>query len=124
MQKRWMRIGIGVFVALGSLVLLGALIVLFNSLPRLFRATNVYTVRFSDATGLSPGAAVRRSGVPIGVVGDMTLDDQTGDVNVRLELDKPHLDPQGRAGDAGGQPARRRRGRRSRARGAAGGPGP
>ncbi len=34
MNQRWMRIGIGVFVAL-SLVLLATLIVLFNSLPRL-----------------------------------------------------------------------------------------
>ena len=90
MQRRWMRIGIGVFVAL-ALVLLGTLIVLFNSLPRMFKATNVYTARFDDATGLSPGAPVRRSGVPIGVVGDMALDDQTGAVNVRLELDAPHL---------------------------------
>ena len=60
MQQRWMRIGIGVFVAL-ALVLLGTLIVLFNSLPRMFRATNVYTGHFDDATGLSPGAP---SGVP------------------------------------------------------------
>ena len=90
MQQRWMRIGIGVFVAL-ALVLLGTLIVLFNSLPRMFKATNVYTATFDDATGLTPGAPVRRSGVPIGAVGDMALDDQTGKVNVRLELDTPHL---------------------------------
>ena len=89
MQKRWMRIGIGVLV-LASLVLLGALIVLFNSLPRVFRATNTYTAQFADATGLSPGAPVRRSGVPVGVVGAMALDDQTGEVNVRLDLDQPH----------------------------------
>ena len=44
MNRRWMRIGIGVFVAL-ALVLLGTLIVLFNSLPRLFRVTTVYTAR-------------------------------------------------------------------------------
>ena len=90
MQRRWMRIGIGVFVAL-ALVLLGTLIVLFNSLPRMFRATNVYTARFDDATGLSPGAPVRRSGVPIGVVGAIVLNDQTGTVDVRLELDAPHV---------------------------------
>ncbi len=90
MQRRWMRIGIGVFVAL-ALMLLGTLIVLFNSLPRMFRATNVYTARFDDATGLSPGAPVRRSGVPIGVVGAIVLNDQTGTVDVRLELDAPHV---------------------------------
>ena len=61
MNRRWMRISIGVFVAL-ALVLLGTLIVLFNSLPRLFKATTTYTARFTDdVSGLSPGA---RCGVP------------------------------------------------------------
>jgi phospholipid/cholesterol/gamma-HCH transport system substrate-binding protein len=91
MNRRWMRIEIGVFVAL-ALVLLGTLIVLFNSLPRLFRVTTVYTARFTDdVSGLSPGAPVRRSGVPVGTVADMTLDDVTGAVNVRLALDQPYV---------------------------------
>jgi len=86
-----MRIGIGVFVAL-SLVLLATLIVLFNSLPRLFKATTVYTARFTDdVSGLAVGAPVRRSGVPVGTVGDIALDDLTSEVRVHLVLDKPHL---------------------------------
>ncbi len=56
MNRRWMRIMIGVFVAL-ALVLLGTLIVLFNSLPRLFRPTTTYTAQFTDdVSGLTPGA--------------------------------------------------------------------
>jgi phospholipid/cholesterol/gamma-HCH transport system substrate-binding protein len=91
MNQRWMRIGIGVFVAL-ALVLLATLIVLFNSLPRLFKATTVYTARFTDdVSGLAVGAPVRRSGVPVGTVGDIALDDLTSEVRVHLVLDKPHL---------------------------------
>ena len=91
MNQRWMRIGIGVFVAL-SLVLLATLIVLFNSLPRIFKATTVYTARFTDdVSGLAVGAPVRRAGVPVGAVGDITLDDLTSEVRVHLVLDKPHL---------------------------------
>ena len=90
MNNRWMRIGIGLFVAL-ALVLLCALILLFNSVPRLFRPTTVYTVRFTDATGLAPGAPVRQSGVKVGVTEEMTLDDQTGEVFVHVALDQPHL---------------------------------
>lgn len=90
MNNRWMRIGIGLFVAL-SLVLLCTLILLFNSLPRLFRTSNFYTARFTDASGLAPGAPVRQSGVKIGVAEEMTLDEQTGEVFIRLALDQPHL---------------------------------
>ena len=91
MNRRWMRIMIGVFVAL-ALLLLGTLIVLFNSLPRLFKATTTYTAQFTDdVSGLSPGAPVRRSGVPVGTVGEMTLDDATGAVRVRLVIDQPYV---------------------------------
>jgi phospholipid/cholesterol/gamma-HCH transport system substrate-binding protein len=91
MNQRWMRIGIGVFVAL-SLVLLATLIVLFNSIPRWFKVTTVYTVRFTDdVSGLAPGAPVRLSGVKVGAVGDIALDDLTGEVHVHLMLDKPHV---------------------------------
>ena len=91
MNRRWMRILIGAFVAL-ALVLLGGLIVLFNSLPRLFKPTTTYTAQFTDdVSGLSPGAPVRRSGVPVGTVGDMTLDDATGAVRVHLVLDRPYV---------------------------------
>ena len=91
MNRRWMRIAIGVFVAL-ALVLLGTLIVLFNSLPRLFKSTTTYTAQFTDdVSGLSPGAPVRRSGVPVGTVGDMTLDDATGAVRVKLLIEQPYV---------------------------------
>jgi ABC-type transporter Mla subunit MlaD len=84
-----MRILIGAFVAL-ALVLLGTLIVLFNSLPRLFKATSTYTAQFTDdVSGLTSGAPVRRSGVPVGVVGEMALDDATGAVRVQLVIDRP-----------------------------------
>jgi phospholipid/cholesterol/gamma-HCH transport system substrate-binding protein len=91
MNRRWMRIGIGLFVAL-ALVLLATLIVLFNNLPRAFRASTTYTARFTeDVDGLGPGAPVRRTGVPVGVVGDMSLDDATGAVLVKLLIDQPYV---------------------------------
>ena len=63
MNRRWMRIAIGVFVAL-ALVLLGTLIVLFNSLPRLFQADHdVHGPVHGRRERPEPGAPVRRSGV-------------------------------------------------------------
>ena len=123
MNRRWMRIMIGVFVAL-ALVLLGTLIVLFNSLPRLFRPTTTYTAQFTDdVSGLTPGAPVRRSGVQVGD-GRRHHAGRRDRRRPRPPGARPAVrHPQGRAGDAGVQPAGRRRGHRSGDRAAAGGPG-
>jgi phospholipid/cholesterol/gamma-HCH transport system substrate-binding protein len=86
MTERGMRIWIGVFV-LGSLLLLGVLIILFGSAPNLFKRTRQYTVRFNVATGLNPGSPVRRSGVRIGEVKSVDLDEEEGDVRVTLAID-------------------------------------
>ncbi len=86
MNDRAMRLKIGVFV-LVALVLMGTLVVLFGSLPTLFQRANLYTVRFTDAPGVASGTPVRRSGVRIGVVRDVTLDDERGIVRVVVAID-------------------------------------
>lgn len=86
MNDRGLRWGIGLFV-LAALVLMGALIVMFGSLPTYFKRSNTYTVRFVDAPGVGPGTPVRRSGVRIGEVKDVILDDERGIVRVQLAID-------------------------------------
>jgi phospholipid/cholesterol/gamma-HCH transport system substrate-binding protein len=86
MNERSMRWGIGLFVLL-ALVLLGTLIILFGSLPTLFKRSNIYTIRFVDAPGVGPGTPVRRSGVRIGEVHDVLLDDERGIVRVQVAID-------------------------------------
>src|SRR6516225_8451665 len=83
-QRRW---GLGIFT-LVTLVLLGALIWLFGSLPALYKPSNRYTVTFEDAPGLKAGAPVRRSGVRVGEVDDIVLNDQDGTVEVKLRIDR------------------------------------
>lgn len=87
MNERAMRFRIGVFVLI-ALVLFGGLILIFGSLPALFQRTNSYTVRFTDAPGLAPGAPVRRSGVRIGEVRELVLDDERGIVRVKVAIDQ------------------------------------
>jgi ABC-type transporter Mla subunit MlaD len=84
-----MRLRLGLFVILGA-VLLCTLILMFGSLPGLFKRTTLYTVRFTDAPGLTKGAPVRRSGVRIGTVRDITLDEERGIVRVRIAIESPH----------------------------------
>jgi phospholipid/cholesterol/gamma-HCH transport system substrate-binding protein len=87
MTDRAMRFRIGVFV-LAALILLALLITLFGSFPRFFRSQNEYIVQFQDAPGLAEGTPVRRSGVRIGEVSRIELDDENGTVLVHIRIDK------------------------------------
>ncbi len=89
MNEQSMRFRIGVFV-LAALILLLVLVTLFGGFPALFRRTDQYTVVFDDASGVSTGTPVRRSGVRIGEVDKVELDDASGKVRVTLLIDKPH----------------------------------
>jgi phospholipid/cholesterol/gamma-HCH transport system substrate-binding protein len=82
-QLRW-RLGIFTVVALA---LLAILIVLFGSLPTLFKSTRTYTIRFDDAPGLRVGSPVRRSGVRIGEVTDVALREKEDKVYVYVRVE-------------------------------------
>jgi phospholipid/cholesterol/gamma-HCH transport system substrate-binding protein len=84
-----MRIRIGLFL-LGALALLGVLIVLFGRYPSFYKRHNEYAIVFSEAPGIGPGAPVRRSGVRIGEVKSVTLNDETGQVRVVIQVEKPY----------------------------------
>jgi len=90
MTERTMRLWIGVFVV-AALVLLAALIILFGSAPTLFKRSILYTVRFPDAPNVTPGTPVRRSGVHIGEVRQVILDNEEGDVRVVLAIDPQNI---------------------------------
>jgi ABC-type transporter Mla subunit MlaD len=89
MSERALRFRLGIFVLL-ALVLLGAMVVMFGSFGtvRWFRRTTPYTVTFPEAPGIAPGTPIRRSGVRIGEVTDVALDDETGLVKVGIAIDK------------------------------------
>ncbi|HEY7314457.1 MAG TPA: MlaD family protein [Gemmataceae bacterium] len=86
MTDRTKRLAIGLFV-LAAFVSLGALVVMFGSLPTMFKRSNVYTIRFVDAPGVAQGTPVRRSGVRIGEVREVILDDERGIVRVQVAID-------------------------------------
>ncbi len=86
MNERRMRFRLGLFV-LGALVLLAVLVILFRSLPPFFATHNTYFIRFADAPGVGQGTPVRRSGVRIGEVSRVVLEDDTGDVVVSVLIE-------------------------------------
>src|SRR5262245_47688832 len=77
-------------VILLTLGLLAAMLVLFGSVPGAFKRSTTYTVRFTEAPGLTVGAPVRRRGVKIGVVRAIALDEERGIVRVTVAIDEPY----------------------------------
>ena len=88
-NEQGLRFRIGVFV-LASMILLAVLIFLFGGVPTAFKPQDRYYIVFDHAPGVAPGTPIRRSGVRIGQVQRVDLDDATGKVRVTILIDRPH----------------------------------
>ncbi len=88
MSMKSMRLQLGL-VVMGGAVLLGCMIILFGSMPRFWEKTDTYYAQFEDAPGVGQGTPVRRSGVRVGHVSDIVLDEETGMVLVHFSLAHP-----------------------------------
>ncbi len=90
MAERALRQRLGLFVALTILVLT-ALVVLFGGAPTVFNSRTKYTVLYPEAPGVSDGTPVRKSGVRIGQVRGIDIDESTGQVRVNIEVENKYL---------------------------------
>jgi ABC-type transporter Mla subunit MlaD len=86
MSDRNQRFALGVFVFFALFIMAG-LIIVFGSGRQLFTGYTQYTIVFTDAPGLSPGSPVRKSGVKVGQVSAVNLDNETGLVRIVIQLD-------------------------------------
>jgi phospholipid/cholesterol/gamma-HCH transport system substrate-binding protein len=86
MNDQAIRFRFGIFL-LASLILLAVLVILFGGFPSYFKRTDSYTINFANANGLAPGTPVKRSGVRIGEVSSVALDNLTGKVQVGIRVD-------------------------------------
>ncbi len=89
MNERRMLIWIGLFVGL-ALGALAYLVVTFGSTPTLFKSFDRYTIVMPSAPGVGPDTKVRRSGVPIGQVETIELDNATGKVRIGILIDRKY----------------------------------
>ncbi len=90
MADRKTKLRLGAFVALGIAGFTG-LTFLFGGAPKFFSNRATYVVLFSEAPGLAPGTPVRKSGVRIGEVTALDLDEQTAQVRVTIQVEKKYL---------------------------------
>src|SRR5262245_530399 len=87
-DTRKLRFRVGVFVLM-AFVLLAGLIYLFGLYPNFFRSRSgeLYFVEFDDAPGLAVNTPVRRSGLRVGAVEDVELDDDNAIVRAALRIE-------------------------------------
>src|SRR5262245_42644504 len=90
MADRRLRLKLGAFVA-GMLAILAGLVLFFGRAPELFSNKAAYSVLFPEAPGVGPGTPIRKSGVPIGQVSSVDLDPESGQVRVRLRVERKFL---------------------------------
>ncbi len=90
MAERNQKIRLGGFLALAGAALT-ALVVLFGGTPRVFSNRTEYAVLYPEAPGVSPGTPVRKSGVRIGQVKSIDIDEETGKVRVTVEVENKYL---------------------------------
>ena len=87
MTEQTMKVSVGIFV-LSALIFLAILAFLFGGYPQYFKQVDLHRVQFDNAAGITPGSPVRRSGVKIGEVRAVELDDATGKVIVTIQIEK------------------------------------
>ncbi len=90
MSERTAKLRLGGFVAAGLAGFAG-LAMLFGGAPRVFDNRAQFTILFGEAPGLVPGTPVRKSGVRVGEVTALDLEENTGQVRVTILVDKKFL---------------------------------
>jgi len=89
MAERALKRKLGVFVA-GTLAILTGLVVLFGGAPTLFNSRTKYTVLYPEAPGVATGTPVRKSGVRVGQVTGVDIDESNGQVRVNIEVENKY----------------------------------
>ena len=97
MVERKLKVRLGAFIAL-AMAGLTALVILFGGTPRVFTNRTEYVVTYPEAPGIVNGTPVRKSGIRIGQVKALDIDESTGKVRVSIEVEDKYL-PKDRAED-------------------------
>lgn len=82
------RVGLFVLVAFG---LIGAMVFQFGELTSLWQKSYQLAVHFESATGVHAGSPVKMSGLTIGEVREVALDESRGGVGVILDIQDRYL---------------------------------
>ncbi len=89
MSERQLQFRVGLFVIVATIVGIG-LTFQFGKLERYMQPRYLLAIHFAEISGIQPGTPVRQSGIPIGIVKDVTIDREQGKVFVLVEIRSNH----------------------------------
>ena len=89
MSERQLQFRVGLFVIVATVIGVG-LTFQFGKLERYLQPRYLLAIHFAEISGIQPGTPVRQSGIPIGVVKDVTIDRGQGKVFVLVEIRSDH----------------------------------
>ena len=89
MAERNLRVRLGIFVA-ATMAGLTGLVVMFGGAPTFFSNRTNYALIFPEAPGIVPGTPVRKSGVRVGQVTGLEIDEINGSVRVIIEMENKY----------------------------------
>jgi phospholipid/cholesterol/gamma-HCH transport system substrate-binding protein len=93
MHRKSIDVWVGLFVLLGVLALAFLALKAGNMSTISFAKTYSITGRFDNIGGLKPQSPVKAAGVVVGRVSDITLDNQSFQANVRIDLNPAYKFP-------------------------------
>lgn len=93
MERSKNDVWVGLFVILGLAALVFLALKSANLLSLSFQKDYTVTARFDNVGGLKPGAAVKSSGVVVGRVASIALDDKSFQARVQLALESRYAFP-------------------------------
>jgi phospholipid/cholesterol/gamma-HCH transport system substrate-binding protein len=90
MNEANLRLKTGLFVVIGIAVLLVS-IVIFGGGRKFFRSYNLYSVEFKSTQGLARGSIVSLSGIEVGNIGEITINEKSALV-AQIKIDKEYAE--------------------------------
>lgn len=89
MSNSQLQFRVGLFVIAATIVGIG-LTFQFGKLERYLQPRYLIAIHFEEISGIQPGTPVRQSGIPIGIVKEVSIDRVQGKVFVLVEINNKH----------------------------------
>ncbi|MFK5984195.1 MAG: outer membrane lipid asymmetry maintenance protein MlaD [Pseudomonadota bacterium] len=89
-NSRWIEFTVGLFIVAGIMTMLGLVFKISNFSNSYYENTYTISAAFDNVSGLKKRSSVSMSGVNIGRVSDISIDPETFEAIVKIEIDSQY----------------------------------